>query len=133
MVEADRLHQRPHDGARDARLRRSLKARVGDEDEKADDEPKPAVKKSTGGGGLLSEIADSGILTVVKNSANGFISCFMFFADVASDIAVIVGGIIPPQDYDFLREAGVSAIFGPGTPVPEAAAEVLQVLKDRAA
>jgi methylmalonyl-CoA mutase len=55
-------------------------------------------------------------------------------ADVgASDIAVIVGGIIPPQDYDFLREAGVSAIFGPGTPVPDAAAEVLQVLKDRAA
>ena len=51
----------------------------------------------------------------------------------ASDIAVIVGGIIPPQDYDFLREAGVSAIFGPGTPVPDAAAEVLQVLKDRAA
>ncbi len=47
----------------------------------------------------------------------------------ASDIAVIVGGIIPPQDYDFLREAGVSAIFGPGTPVPEAAAEVLEVLK----
>ncbi len=51
----------------------------------------------------------------------------------ASDICVIVGGIIPPQDYDFLREAGVSAIFGPGTPVPDAAAEVLQVLKDRAA
>ena len=51
----------------------------------------------------------------------------------ASDIAVIVGGIIPPQDYDFLREVGVSAIFGPGTPVPEAAAEVLEVLKSRAA
>ncbi len=51
----------------------------------------------------------------------------------ASDICVIVGGIIPPQDYDFLREAGVAAIFGPGTPVPDAAAEVLQVLKDRAA
>jgi methylmalonyl-CoA mutase len=51
----------------------------------------------------------------------------------ASDIAVIVGGIIPPQDYDFLRAAGVSAIFGPGTPVPEAAAEVLEVLRARAA
>ncbi len=51
----------------------------------------------------------------------------------ASDIAVVVGGIIPPQDYDFLRAAGVSAIFGPGTPVPEAAAEVLEVLRARAA
>ena len=51
----------------------------------------------------------------------------------APDITVVVGGIIPPQDYDFLREAGVSAIFGPGTPVPEAAAEVLEVLKARAA
>jgi len=51
----------------------------------------------------------------------------------ASDIVVIVGGIIPPQDYDFLRAEGVSAIFGPGTPVPEAAAEVLEVLVARAA
>ena len=51
----------------------------------------------------------------------------------ASDIVVIVGGIIPPQDYDFLRAEGVAAIFGPGTPVPEAAAEVLEVLKVRAA
>jgi methylmalonyl-CoA mutase len=51
----------------------------------------------------------------------------------ASDIVVIVGGIIPPQDYDFLREAGVAAIFGPGTPVPKAAAEVLEVLRARAA
>jgi methylmalonyl-CoA mutase len=47
----------------------------------------------------------------------------------ASDIAVVVGGIIPPQDYAFLRDAGVSAIFGPGTPVPDAAAEVLTVLR----
>ena len=51
----------------------------------------------------------------------------------ASDIAVIVGGIIPPQDYDFLRNEGVSAIFGPGTPVPDAAAEVLEVLRARRA
>ncbi|MFO0687402.1 MAG: methylmalonyl-CoA mutase [Myxococcota bacterium] len=51
----------------------------------------------------------------------------------APDIAVIVGGIIPPQDYDFLRKEGVAAIFGPGTPVPEAAAEVLEVLRARAA
>jgi methylmalonyl-CoA mutase len=51
----------------------------------------------------------------------------------APDIAVIVGGIIPPQDYDFLRKEGVAAIFGPGTPVPVAAAEVLEVLRARAA
>jgi methylmalonyl-CoA mutase len=51
----------------------------------------------------------------------------------APDIAVIVGGIIPPQDYPFLRSHGVAAIFGPGTPVPEAAAEVLEVLRARAA
>ncbi|MCB9725403.1 MAG: methylmalonyl-CoA mutase [Spirochaetaceae bacterium] len=51
----------------------------------------------------------------------------------ASDIIVVVGGIIPPQDYDFLRAQGVAAIFGPGTPVPQAAAEVLEVLRGRAA
>jgi len=51
----------------------------------------------------------------------------------ASDITVVVGGIIPPQDYEFLRAAGVSAIFGPGTPVPEAATEVLEVLRGRRA
>ena len=51
----------------------------------------------------------------------------------APEIAVVVGGIIPPQDYDFLRSEGVSAIFGPGTPVPEAAAEVLEVLRGRRA
>jgi methylmalonyl-CoA mutase len=51
----------------------------------------------------------------------------------APDIQVVVGGIIPPQDYDFLRAEGVAAIFGPGTPVPEAAAEVLEVLRSRSA
>ena len=50
----------------------------------------------------------------------------------APDITVVVGGIIPPQDYDFLRAEGVAAIFGPGTPVPEAATEVLEVLRARA-
>jgi methylmalonyl-CoA mutase len=47
----------------------------------------------------------------------------------APEIVVIVGGIIPPQDYDFLRNEGVAAIFGPGTPIPDAAAEVLEVLR----
>jgi methylmalonyl-CoA mutase len=49
----------------------------------------------------------------------------------ASEIAVVVGGIIPPQDYDYLREKGAAAIFGPGTPIPKAAREVLQVVQDR--
>jgi methylmalonyl-CoA mutase len=48
----------------------------------------------------------------------------------ADDVAVIVGGIIPAQDYDFLRRAGAAAIFGPGTPVPKAAREVLAALRN---
>ncbi|MDG2335803.1 MAG: methylmalonyl-CoA mutase [Myxococcota bacterium] len=51
----------------------------------------------------------------------------------AANIAVVVGGVIPPRDYDFLRGKGVSAIFGPGTPIPHAANEVLQVLRERPA
>tara|TARA_R110002096_G_scaffold303080_11_gene498126 strand:- start:36480 stop:38615 length:2136 start_codon:yes stop_codon:yes gene_type:complete len=44
------------------------------------------------------------------------------------DILVIAGGVIPQQDYDFLYNAGVTAIFGPGTVIPKAAAEILNVL-----
>ncbi|RMG81164.1 MAG: methylmalonyl-CoA mutase [Bacteroidetes bacterium] len=42
------------------------------------------------------------------------------------DIMVIVGGVIPPQDYDFLFQAGVAGIFGPGTVIPKAAIEILE-------
>jgi methylmalonyl-CoA mutase len=49
----------------------------------------------------------------------------------AENVAVVVGGIIPPKDYEFLRENGVSAIFGPGTAIPKAAGEVLEVLRER--
>ncbi len=45
-----------------------------------------------------------------------------------SEVAVVVGGIIPSRDYPFLRERGVAAIFGPGTPVPTSAREVLRVI-----
>jgi methylmalonyl-CoA mutase len=38
----------------------------------------------------------------------------------AGDIIVICGGVIPQQDYDFLKNAGVKAIFGPGTNIPDA-------------
>jgi methylmalonyl-CoA mutase len=44
------------------------------------------------------------------------------------DIKVIAGGVIPPQDYDFLREAGVQGIYGPGSNVVECAADVLTLL-----
>ena len=44
------------------------------------------------------------------------------------DIKVVAGGVIPAQDYDMLREAGVQAIYGPGTNVVDAAGEVLQLL-----
>ncbi|OYT10624.1 MAG: methylmalonyl-CoA mutase [Bacteroidetes bacterium 4572_112] len=44
------------------------------------------------------------------------------------DIMVIVGGVIPPQDYDFLYEAGAAAIFGPGTVIADAAIKMLDIL-----
>ena len=46
-----------------------------------------------------------------------------------SDISVICGGVIPPKDYPTLVEAGVAAIFGPGTNVPDAATEVLALIR----
>ena len=47
----------------------------------------------------------------------------------AADIIVVCGGVIPQQDYQFLRDAGVKAIFGPGTNIPKAAREVLALLR----
>jgi len=47
----------------------------------------------------------------------------------AGNIVVIVGGVIPPQDYVFLRQAGVSCIFGPGTVIADAAKEVLAAIR----
>ncbi len=47
----------------------------------------------------------------------------------ADDIIVICGGVIPQQDYQFLYDAGVKAIFGPGTNIPEAAQDILQILR----
>ncbi|HEX4118183.1 MAG TPA: methylmalonyl-CoA mutase [Rhizomicrobium sp.] len=47
------------------------------------------------------------------------------------DILVLVGGVIPPQDYDALRAAGVAAIFGPGTNLPDAARSVLGLIRAR--
>jgi len=47
----------------------------------------------------------------------------------ADDILVVVGGVIPPQDYEFLRNTGVAAVFGPGTNILEAATEVLELIE----
>ena len=44
------------------------------------------------------------------------------------DVLIICGGVIPPQDYDFLYKAGVGAIFGPGTKLPLAALEVVSLI-----
>ncbi|MEJ1969860.1 MAG: methylmalonyl-CoA mutase [Rhizomicrobium sp.] len=49
----------------------------------------------------------------------------------ADDILVVVGGVIPAQDYDALRQAGVAAIFGPGTNIPDAARNVLKLIRAR--
>ena len=48
----------------------------------------------------------------------------------AEEIIVICGGVIPQQDYEFLRAAGVKAIFGPGTNIPEAAADILRLIRE---
>ncbi len=50
-------------------------------------------------------------------------------AQGAGDILVICGGVIPQQDYDFLKSAGVKAIFGPGTNIPAAAKEILDLIR----
>ncbi|MCB2118230.1 MAG: methylmalonyl-CoA mutase [Rhodobacteraceae bacterium] len=47
----------------------------------------------------------------------------------AGDIIVICGGVIPQQDYDFLKAAGVKAIFGPGTNIPAAAKDILTLIR----
>ena len=47
----------------------------------------------------------------------------------AKDIIVFVGGVIPKQDYEFLYEAGVKGIYGPGTPIPASAKDVLENIK----
>jgi methylmalonyl-CoA mutase len=46
----------------------------------------------------------------------------------AGDILVVAGGVIPPQDEPALKEAGVACVFGPGTPIPRAAGELLDAL-----
>jgi thiol peroxidase len=49
----------------------------------------------------------------------------------ANNILVVCGGVIPPQDYDMLTDAGVAAIFGPGTNIPSAARKVLALIAEK--
>ena len=49
----------------------------------------------------------------------------------AEDVLVVCGGVIPAQDYDFLFNAGVAAIYGPGTNIPSAAAEIMSIIAKR--
>ncbi len=52
-------------------------------------------------------------------------------AQGAGEILVVCGGVIPPQDHDFLIQAGVAAVYGPGTNIPVAAGEVLDIITRR--
>ncbi|MFV3130544.1 methylmalonyl-CoA mutase [Niveispirillum sp. KHB5.9] len=49
----------------------------------------------------------------------------------AGDILIVCGGVIPPQDYDFLLNAGAAAIYGPGTNIPKAAAEIMGMVRGK--
>ena len=49
----------------------------------------------------------------------------------ADEIIVVCGGVIPPKDYDALKAAGVAAVYGPGTNIPAAAVEVLNLIRER--
>src|SRR5699024_10244494 len=50
-------------------------------------------------------------------------------AEGAGDILVVCGGVIPPHDYEFLQEKGVAAIYGPGTNIPQAAHQILGLVR----
>ena len=47
----------------------------------------------------------------------------------AGHVAVVCGGVIPPQDHEFLHEAGVAAVYGPGTNIPAAAADIMALIR----
>jgi methylmalonyl-CoA mutase len=49
----------------------------------------------------------------------------------ADDVVVVCGGVIPPQDYAMLEAAGVAAVFGPGTNIPDAARRVIEIVRER--
>jgi methylmalonyl-CoA mutase len=52
-------------------------------------------------------------------------------AEGANEIVVVVGGVIPAADYEFLHKAGVAAVFGPGSNIPRAASDILNIVRER--
>jgi methylmalonyl-CoA mutase len=52
-------------------------------------------------------------------------------ANGGEDILVVVGGVIPPGDYQFLYDAGVVGVFGPGTPITKSASQVLASIEEK--
>ena len=55
----------------------------------------------------------------------------VLLAEQVDDMIVVVGGVIPPQDYEYLYQQGVACIFGPGTKIPQAAREVLSAVREK--
>ncbi|KAJ2359976.1 hypothetical protein H4S02_009890, partial [Coemansia sp. RSA 2611] len=49
----------------------------------------------------------------------------------ASDIVVIAGGVIPQQDYQYMYDHGCAAVYGPGTPIPDAAQDMIRKIDSR--
>ena len=81
---------------------------------------KQAVENDVHVVGVSSQAA--GHMTLVPDLVKGL------EAAGAGDIKVVVGGIIPEQDYDFLYNNGAAAVFGPGTPIPEAALKTIEAI-----
>jgi methylmalonyl-CoA mutase len=51
-------------------------------------------------------------------------------AQGANDILVVVGGVVPAQDYEFLHAAGTTAVFGPGTVITDAARQIIAAVRE---
>ncbi len=83
----------------------------------------------------LALVQDVDIVGVSSHAAGHKTLAPMLLSELASrgaaDKIVICGGVIPSQDYDFLTKAGVKAVFGPGTNIPDAAMSLLDLLKEQ--
>ena len=83
----------------------------------------------------LAVAEDVDIVGVSSHAAGHKTLAPMLLAELAernaADKIVICGGVIPNQDYDFLTSAGVKAVFGPGTNIPDAATSLIELLKEQ--
>ena len=75
------------------------------------------------------DLINNGVSPIVEEGVPELIAALN--KEGGGDILVVVGGIIPPSDYEVLYDAGVAGIFGPGTPVTESANQVLNALDQR--